>query len=290
MKVCIILIPVVLLLGCQAGLDLEPEWRALWVSTGRGFSAPECVVVTPKEVLVSNMVGSKETFWADDGVGNITLLDSRGKPTNRPFLESREGAAVHSPKGMAVLDDHLYFTDNTRLMRCRLDDPYGSLEQVYPGNGTKFNDLASDGSQIWVTDTARSRITRYNPNTGESFVVPSPRGVNGVTCWQGRVFAVSWTEHEVYELDPIGTDPPQPFALAGHFKNLDGIEALDDGSFIVSDLTGGRVALISCDRRSVKTLVQLDSPADIGLDRERGLLYIPQLRSDKVSIYQLRKD
>ena len=103
------------------------------------------------------------------------------------------------------------------------------------------------------------------------------------------MFGVSWDLHEIDELDPSGGKAPVAFGLAEHFTNLDGIEVVEDGTFIVSDFMGNKVCAISPDRASVTTLAELDTPADIGLNRTDGLLYVPQLTQDKVAVYRIRK-
>ena len=66
---------------------------------------------------------------------------------------------------------------------------------------------------------------------------------------------------------------------------LDGIEVLDDGTFIVSDFFGHRVWTISPDRKEATALMEIDSPADIGLDTRRGRVLIPLFRADEVLIH-----
>ena len=83
---------------------------------------------------------------------------------------------------------------------------------------------------------------------------------------------------------------PEPFGFAEHFTNLDGIEVLDDGTFLVSDFKGNAIWLISADRQSVRRLIELDSPADIGLDRKRMRLYVPQFMKDRVAVYDLKRE
>lgn len=109
--------------------------------------------------------------------------------------------------------------------------------------------------------------------------------------WRGDrralTFTVSWDLHEMYEIDTSGEQPPQPFGLADHFTNVDGIEVLDDGALIVSDCVGGQVCLISADRETVTTLAELESPAEFGIDRVRGRLYVPQLTENTTAIFEL---
>jgi hypothetical protein len=107
--------------------------------------------------------------------------------------------------------------------------------------------------------------------------------------YKGKLFAVSWTLHEVYELDPTGKEEPRSFGVASHFTNLDGIEVLEDGSFLVSDFTGNKLAVIAPDRKTVRVLKEIESPADIGLDRVRSLLYVPQFMKNRVAVFKLER-
>ena len=52
-----------------------------------------------------------------------------------------------------------------------------------------------------------------------------------------------------------GKTPPKPFGLAAHFKSLDAIEVLDDGTFLVSDFPGNKVCTISADRKTVRKII-----------------------------------
>jgi len=50
---------------------------------------------------------------------------------------------------------------------------------------------------------------------------------------------------------------------------------------------GDKVCVVSADRKTVKTLIELTTPADVGLNRDKRLLYIPQLTVNKVAVYNL---
>ena len=103
------------------------------------------------------------------------------------------------------------------------------------------------------------------------------------------MFGISWSLHEIYELDPSGKKDPVAFGLAEHFVNLDGIEVLDDGTFIISDFMGNAVYAVSPDRSTVRTLIEIHTPADIGINRTEGLLYVPHFKEDVVSVYRLTR-
>ena len=115
----------------------------------------------------------------------------------------------------------------------------------------------------------------------------APEGVNGVTCYKGQIFAVSFAQHEIYEIDPSGVGEPRSFGLAEHFRSLDGIEVLKDASILVSDLIGNRIALVSPDRKEVSTVIELPAPADFSINQRNNYIYIPQLFHDRLAVYQL---
>jgi hypothetical protein len=276
----LVVVPAVMAGGCARE---STQWVAEHVSTTDGFNVPECVLVGEHAAYVSNIESLPDEYWTDDAKGYISLLNPAGDVEIQRWIESRPSAVLHSPKGMCLLGEFLYFTDNTRLMRCSLDG--GDPEVVLGGFG-KANDLATDGVSVWISDTLQGKVFCITPD-GDQREIQAPEGINGLTFHKGKMFGVSWALHEIYELDPSGKDEPQAFDLADHFTNLDGIEVLDDGTFIVSDFKGNKVCTVSPDRTTVRTLVEITSPADIGLNREKGLLYIPLFSENKVSVYRI---
>ena len=273
-------------LAAGSGCAAQKGWVARETAVISRMKVPECACVDPKSgaVFVSNMDTATQEYWADDGAASISVLRPGGTPFAMPWRQSGPEAPLHSPKGMCVLDGVLYVADNTRVVA------YPVTWSVEPPNlmgptGRRLNDVATDGVAVYVSDTDAGVVYRMDARGVTR--VKAPQGVNGIAFFKGRMFAVSWTCHEVYELDPTGKDEPVPFGLAEHFKTPDGIEVLEDGTLLVSDLKGNRVAAISPDRKTVRTLIELKTPADIGLDAVRRLLYVPQFEEDCVAVYSL---
>ncbi|MCF7957872.1 MAG: hypothetical protein K9M57_05420 [Phycisphaerae bacterium] len=282
------LLGMVLLMGCEKP-PAAPEagtWSLTEVSVIDGFDIPECVVSDGKgKVYVSNVATATAGYWDDDGLGFISRVDADGTIEDLRWVDSTSEAKLNGPKGLCILGEYLYINDNGRLLRCALESAGPPEEISLPQTG-QLNDLATDGEAVYVSDTELGRLWRVSPD-GTYRSIPAPQSINGVTCYGGKLYAVSWDLHELYELDPAGKKRPEPFGLAEHFKNLDGIEVLADGSFLVSDFTGGKVCTVSSDRTTVKTLAELTTPADIGLDREKKLVYVPSLTGNQVIIYRL---
>ncbi len=277
------------LLGAQE--TAAPRWTAKEVRVVEGFNTPEsvCPDVDAGVVYVSNVEALEGQYWSNDRKGHISLLTPEGGISQARWLDSTAESVINGPKGMCRLGDYLYFADISRLMRISTESSGAAPEEIQLPETRMLNDLATDGKCVYVSDTGLGRVYRVD-ETGEVTRLPALPGANGLAFHKGRLFGVSWDQHEVFELDPDGKELARPLGLAQHFASLDGIEALDDGSLIVSDFTGNKVCVISPDGKTVGTLVELESPADIGLDRKRGLLYVPQFMKDRVVICQLTRE
>lgn len=269
------------------------EWTAQRVAVIEGFQTPESVAVEPASgvAYVSNVVAGEapegqSPYWFEDGQGFISRLKPDGTIDVLKWRERTAQGPLNAPKGLCILGRKLRAADITRMATFGLDNADNDQATVIRG-AKNLNDMATDGVAVYISDTGTGNVHRLAP--GEHRVIQGPKAVNGVTCFRGKLFAVSWALHEVYQLDPSGRAAPKSFALADHFKSLDGIEVLDDGTFVVADFPGNKVSTISADGKTVRTLIETKSPADIGLDRRRLLLYVPLFTENRVEVYQLKK-
>ena len=264
-------------------------WTAEEVGVIEGFMTPESVLVDQKSgvVYVSNVDTTKAGAWDVDGKAFLSRLKAGGELDVLRLVDSTSKAPLNALKGMCLLGGQLYVADIDRVRRITLGDA-PSVSTIELFHAKRLNDVATDGKDIYVSDTAAGKVYKLGSNKYSHRAIKAPPMVNGITFHKGAMFAVSWSLKDVYELHP--GDPaarPTPFGLPRHFENLDGIEVLDDGTFLVSDFTGDRIAAITPDRRSVSTLVKVGTPADIGLDRERKLLFVPMFDQSKVAVYKL---
>jgi len=267
-------------------------WTAKLVRSVEGFSVPECTLVDSAtgKVYVSSIAcpheGDGTQYWTADGTGFVSLLNPDGILDQVRWVESQPQAPLNSPKGLCIWGGVLHVADLHMIHRFNISDrrPLASIQIT---GARRINDLATDGQALYASDTAAGKV--YRIAEGRISLVKAPEAVNGITFHEGRMYCVSWTRHEVFELDPTGKLPPKAFSLAWYFTNLDGIEVLDDGTFLVSDFMGNKICVISPDRKHVRTLIRVESPADIGINREEGLLFVPMVDRDRVEVYQLRK-
>jgi len=262
-------------------------WSLEQLHVLEGFSVPECVAPDPRQrrIYISNIHAEEGEYWEDNGKGFISEATYDGELLHLRWKESSEERPIHAPKGMCVSSDHLYINDNTRILvtTTRRLDEVSVVEEL---SGQRLNDLAADGPRLLISDTAAGIVYLVDENAN-IIEIPAPETVNGVTFHKDRIFAVSWDHPDLYELDPKGKEAPRSFGLTEHFSNLDGIEVLEDGTFLVSDFTGNKISAVSPDEKSVRTLVEIETPADFGLDEKEGLLFVPQFMKDRVVIFKL---
>ncbi len=272
------------------GTSAFAGWKAKQIAEVTGLAIPESVLYdeTRDLIFISNIEAKKGEFWFDDGKGFISLLNPDFTMKSLRWVNSTPEKIINSPKGSAIVDGYIYFNDNRRLMRASINNP-SIVERVLDTTFAAINDMVAHGGQIWVSDGKAGVVFGIDPEKGIKTIVPAPAGVNGLTFYKDTLYAVSWKLHEVYELDAAGVKPPKAFGLASHFTNLDGIAVLDDGTFLISDFKGSKVCTVSADRKTVETIIEMQSPADIGLNRGKNILYVPSFLGNKAFAYQLIK-
>ena len=235
----------------------QPRWTATKLTVIDKMNAPESVLVDPATgaAYVSNMETDKGQYWGEDGTGFVSRLKPGGELDVLRWKESSARLRLHCPKGMCMFGGSVHVADDTRVVRFAVDSA-GASGTVKGIRGKRLNDMATDGRAVYVSDTGAGKIYKTDGVLVEE--VKAPPAVNGITFFKDKMFAVSWDLHDVYELDRAGKKEPKPFGVAEHFQSLDAIEVLDDGTFIVTDCTGGKVCTISPDRKTVRTLATLE--------------------------------
>ncbi|MEK6247692.1 MAG: hypothetical protein N2C12_05890 [Planctomycetales bacterium] len=274
----------------------ETAWTARKVRQLEGFDIPECVLVDTDNntAYVSNVAAEAEgegyeRFWTEDRTGFISKIDLQSSKVSLNWRSSSRKFPFSGPKGMCILDGWLYVTDLDRVLRFKLDDNTYAAEVIEVRDAKGLNDMATDGKSAFVTDSGAGKCYRLNPG-GEHDEIKAPEGINGITFHDKKMYGASWGLKDIYELDPTGKKPPRAFGLTKHFTTPDGIEVLSDGTFIVSDSEGNQIVTVSPDEKTVQKIIETAAPADIGLDKENGLLYVPLFFESRVEIYQLERE
>ena len=270
----------------------ECQWRAQKLRVIGGLEAPECALVNPAtgKIYASNMTPADDAegdarYWGDDGTGSISLLTDRALEKLH-WAKSNATATLHSPKGLCIVGGQLWIADNHQVVV--VDIATGKPVKALDIPGAKFlNDMVSDGKYAYAADTATSRISRVGP--GPIVHYKGPASANGLGFRDGKLYCSSWAEHEIYEIDLSGKGEAKPVGLAKEFAGLDGIEALPDGSFLVSDQPKNRIVWVSADFKKTETIAEVNQPADFGIDIKRQRLYVPCFVDSTVTVFSLKR-
>ena len=261
----------------------NPE-SALWDSAGGVW-------------LVSNVNGAP---LARDDNGFISRLDARGRPMLWRWIDGADTAvALNAPKGLALKGDTLFVADIdvVRMFDRRTGRPIG--ERAVPG-ATFLNDLSvgPDGT-LYVTDSGlrlgakgeersgTDAVWRFDAR-GTAEVVAKDTSLgepNGVLAERDGLIVVTLGSGAVYRLDAHGrrTDLPKPPKGA-----LDGVVRANDGSLLVSSWEGQAVYRLKGNGPWTTAVDSVESPADIGWNRQSGELAIPQMMKDRLVVRAVR--
>lgn len=210
---------------------LEQIWRV------GGFANPESVALSADGTFlyVTNVNGEGE---ARDGNGFISRVSTSGEMLRRDFATGLDG-----PKGIMLGGDALYVADINQMVV--LDAATGAIRRRVAAPGAVFlNDLTfAPSGEVLIADSGGSRIYAIASDTAEIWLEHELlQSINGflpepsrllVTTMAGRLLAID------YETRAITV-------LAENLANADGVTAISDGRYLVSEWPG-RMFVVSPD-------------------------------------------
>ncbi len=255
------------------------------------FRQPESVLLDARRqrLYVSNIDGAP---LDKDGRGFISLLGTDGKLRQLEWI-----GGLHAPKGMAQVGDRLFVSDVDVLVEIDVDK--GEIVARHAAAGARFlNDVAADGEgRIYVSDMMTNRIYRLAGGQFDNWL-ESPRlaSPNGLTVVGERLFVASWGAME----PDFSTQVPghvltvslsdraiADFGGTSPVGNLDGIEALADGSALVSDWMAGGLMRVASDGSVARLASLAPGSADIGIDAAGGVVWVPMMKQGTVRALRL---
>jgi sugar lactone lactonase YvrE len=273
--------------------------------TVTGLDTPESAVHDPltDTYLVSNIGGAlPAAAFAADGNGFISKIAPDGTMLDREWIGlGRNGVVLNSPKGLALSGRGLFVADIDVVHE--FDRVSGELIRTVEVPGADFlNDVArGPRGSVYVSDTALALGAdgaSFEPTENDAIyqitsdgrlktVVKDPTisSPNGLTVdRRGRLLVVSFDDSkEVFSVNRRGdrrTVRPTPVG------QLDGLEQLDDGSFVVSSFESVSVVRVP---GSGDATTEFSGPqvADLGVDHCRGRLLLPLIVDNALVIEPL---
>ncbi len=267
-----------------------PAYPLAWEVTS-GVQSPESAYFDAASgfVFVSNIGSGGPT--GKDGDGYLSKLTLDGKVAAAKWI-----TGLNAPKGIRSSGGRLWVSDIDQLVG--VDIQQGKIVERVAVPGAEFlNDVACDAQgAVYVSDMTGNRILRYrdgklsvfaegdeleNPNglvvVGNQLVVGGWGSGSGAETVLGHLYSLDLqtAKKTLITPEPVG--------------NLDGVETVARGSYLVSDWSAGKIFYIR-QEGTVKLLMQLPKgSADLGYVADKLLLIVPQMLENRITAYQLRR-
>ncbi|WP_375585071.1 ATP-binding protein [Cyclobacterium xiamenense] len=252
----------------------EPGMELLW-ETPAELTTNESVHFEAGDgiLYVANIEGGPDE---KDGVGSISKVSTSGEILERDWV-----SGLHAPKGMTVMNDHLYVTDIDELVA--IDLATGEITETYEVEGAVFlNDATSDGEKVYFSDMRTNTIHYLEDGEIHTFA-SEQKNINGLRIGNGGI---------LYGLDAEGL---KQYNSDGSFEIInsevtggDGLIILDEKTFIASRWAG-EVYLVQ-DGTATKildTTKEESNTADIGFIPDENIVLVPTFFKNKVAAYSL---
>jgi sugar lactone lactonase YvrE len=262
-------------------VEVAPVKLALKWETDTVLTTCESVLYDKdKDVLyVSNINGDP---GGKDGNGFLSKVGMDGKVTELQWVKGMD-----APKGLGLFNGKLYVTDIDKIHE--IDVNSGKITKTHKAEGAKFlNDITIDSvGTVYASDSGTGDILVIE-NGKLSKWTTGLNGPNGLLVENGTMLAALWAGNALQTLDMASK---QATMKTDSVPEADGIEALGDGSYIVSSWSG-MVHYIDKDSKLFTLLdLRADSvnSADIDYIQDKNLLLVPTFSHNTVRAYELSR-
>lgn len=275
--------------------ELKKSPVLLW-QISEGLSNPESATYDrlTRTIFVSNVAGSP---GEKDGLGWISRISPDGKVLQAKFFEG-----LNAPKGLRTFRDTLWIADIDRILGLSISKGTIVYDVTLPD--AKFlNDVAVDSKgNVYVSDFTGNRIYKVSTD-GKSYQKPeillegeyqleNPNGlfVSGDKLIIGRWglgIKPDFSTETLGGLAVKSKDQDGLLTLTEDFANIDGIEGIGHGRYIISDFVKGSLYTVDRDGQFELLLQEKPGAADIGFIPGSGILLVPNLNESQLKAFQL---
>ncbi len=256
-----------------------------------GLKTPESVVQAKDGRIFISEIGE----FDKDGDGQITVIDTNGK-----VLVFAKG--LNDPKGLAIIGEHLYVADKTKVLKIDLSDAKTSVfvaAVAFQSPPQFFNDLEADPQgNLYLSDTGNMStgkggiIYKIDANGQVKLLIDgkqdarvmTPNGLLADDTGDVLIY-VDFTSGILYTYNQKTqalTD------IAEGFGGGDGIVHHSNGTMYVSDWKNGKV--FSVNTKGDVTLLKegYQSAADIAITKDEAYLMVPDMKAGELDFIPLK--
>lgn len=214
-----------------------------------------------------------------DGKGSIGKLTTDGKIINLNWI-----SGLNAPKGMAKFKDKLFVADLTEIVIIDIKQQK-ILKKITVDDSKILNDVTVDKKGVvYVSDPKVGKIFKLE-NDIATVYLENLNKPNGLKFIDNDLYFLD--NGSLYKMD---NKKNKRLLTDGMDENTDGIEQIAKGEFVVSCWTGIIYYVNKDGSREILSDTRKEEyySADIGLDNEKRIVYVPSLFKKTIAAYSLR--
>jgi sugar lactone lactonase YvrE len=253
----------------------------------------------------------------------VTVMNGNDKGDGEVIEISNKGVKVFAkgfdePKGIVYLDNHLYFSDLTRIWKVDEEGITSVFvkKENFPEEVLYLNDVALDAESkgMYVSDMGATKYMRDENNmlwpldSEQAKLVPKLGRIYHVDL-EGQISIAQDTSSLMLNPNGVGIDNDGNIMvgtfflgnflikrdgvltqLKSQFRGADGVEQDSKGNYYISSWTSGMVWKIDGKTEESTVLIDdLESAADFYLEEDKGRLLVPDMLAGKIYAVDINK-
>ncbi|MET0870498.1 MAG: hypothetical protein ABWY15_06425, partial [Methyloceanibacter sp.] len=238
-------------------------------------------------IYVSNINGA---IMQKDGNGFIARLKPDGTIIERQWVKG-----LNAPTGLALHDRTLYVADVDELIE--INAASGEILNRHAAKGAIFlNDVAVDqDGTVYVSDTPMNTIWRLKDGVFEAWLANDAlKGPNGLLVEGGKLIVASFGQLPEQGTPELGgllavdlKDQSVSTIRNDPIGNLDGLQSLQPGIFLVTDWAAGALYRVGAKGKPERLLKLNKGSTDLVYLADEKTVLVPIMLSNTLVAYKL---
>jgi len=266
--------------GSEAQTDPTYTLTEVWRTDSILLTCESVLYDNNRQVLFVSCING--TPADKDGKGFISMLDLDG---NMKSLEWVTG--LDAPKGMGIEGNRLFVADIDQLVMIDIEKAE-IIERIQVEGASFLNDIALDADgKVYLSDSDTGILWIYSNGELRSWISDGLNRPNGLYVEDTRVLLTCSGSQDLKIIDKTTGAIKVVTTGIGHG---DGVEFTGKEGHYITSSWAGEVFLIFPDYSKVSLLKTSDqeiNSADIGLNQDDQVIYVPTFFDNRVVAYKL---